>query len=78
MESMMDIQPRPPYTAKEVAGPREVTITPEQAALVLEMQAGVNAAQDRLNLLLAGILAGHGLTKGQVTRLDGTTLTVML
>jgi hypothetical protein len=56
---------------------REITITPEQAALVAELQAAVDAAQGRLNLLLAGVLAGHGMTSGQVTRLDGTTLTVV-
>lgn len=50
--------------------PAEVVIAPEQTTLVAQLQAQVNAAQQQLNLVLGAILAGHGITDGQVRQLD--------
>lgn len=59
---------------KKKKGPSNVTITPEQAKLLAELNAQLQTAQQRLNLVLAGVVAGHGLDNVRITQLDGTTL----
>lgn len=55
---------------------RNVEIAPEQAQLLLRLQAQLDAAQAQLNTAFAAVLAGHGITAGRVTGLQGNTLTV--
>lgn len=51
---------------KEASGLQTVPISRAQAALLAREQAGVAAAQERLNLVATVILAGHGITSGAV------------
>ena len=49
---------------------QKLGITPEQVQAVQTFQARVNAAQRELDLVLFGIMAGHGITSGRVTQVD--------
>lgn len=48
----------------------EITITDEQVALLDALNSDVAQAQRNLNLVLAGVLAGHGLVNVPVLGLD--------
>lgn len=55
---------------------KEIVITPEQTKLVLSLQSEMAVAQQRMSLVLAGVVAGHGLGDVQVVNLDTDTNTL--
>jgi hypothetical protein len=60
----------PPVAPKQ----RVIEISPEQTALIARQQNRIDAERRALNVLLAGILAGHGVAEGTpVLSLDTTT-----
>lgn len=50
---------------------REITITPEQSAMLTKLNVEVGMAQDRLQVAMQAILLGHG-SSGPVIGLDST------
>jgi hypothetical protein len=60
--------------AKKSKPEPKITISREQAKLLADLNEAVQTAQQRLNLVLAGVLAGHSLNNVRITRLEGTTL----
>lgn len=60
---------RKPGIAKEPTT-RDVEITEEQVRLIVGLSGEVQLAQQRLNLVMAGVLAGHGISDVPVLNLD--------
>lgn len=51
----------------EPTGARRIPLTPAQLQLLAAAQSQVKAAEHRLDLIIATILAGHGIEKADVT-----------
>lgn len=60
--------PAPPA----VTGPRELSITKEQAGLLAMLEREIAPIRARQQLVLTTIVAGHGINDGQFVGMGGT------